>query len=1549
MDAGDVQDIYPLAPMQQGMLFHTLYNPGSGAYVEQLSFRLEGGLDLQAFQRAWQRVVERHEALRACFAWHDLEQPLQVIQRKVRIPWSHQDWGGLEPPEQVRRFRAYLEEDRRRQFNLERAPLIRLTLIRLNDSSSYCVWTYHHLVIDGWCAATVLGEVAAVYRAERAGESVELPRSRPYRDFIAWLQRQDGSAAEVFWRRELHGASVPTRLDVRGHVPGPPPAREGDYDELNQRLEPEIVARLGAAARDHRLTLNTLVQGAWALLLNQYSDCSDVVYGVTVSGRPADLPGVESIVGCFINTLPARVRMAPGEPLVLWLRRLQEHQAAIRSYDFSSLVDIQGWSGIARGVPLFETILVFQNRLLDPIRNLDFAGLEVSDIRVWEQADYPLVLNVEPDEAGIGVRLLFDRSRFPPEAVGGMLRHFRRLLTGMPDQPEQPLAALSPLTTGERRRLLVEWNDTAAACDRDTCLHHLVEQQAGRTPEGVAVVADGREMTYRTLETRANQLAHHLLSLGVGPDVPVGVLVERSLDLPVALLATLKAGGAYLPLDVDLPSARIDQQLRAARAPVCLTQAALLDRVPTGSVAVVALDRDRPAIGRNPASPPDVTVRPDNLVSIFYTSGSTGRPKGVANTHLGWVNRMAWMQRETPLARGDVVLQKTTLTFDDSAVEFFWPLIAGGTIAVLEPGDHRDPRAIIDAAIKYRVAALHFVPSMFARVLDVITPEDRSRLENLRYVISSGEALRPELVRRFRERMAGPDSRLYNQWGATEVSIDSTRHTCCPAVGEESTTVPIGRPIDHHRVYILDRWLRPVPPGVVGELYLAGVGLARGYVHEPDRTADWFLPDPRAAGERMYRTGDRGHFLADGTICFLGRLDDQVKVRGNRVELGEVEAALATHPTVKDCGVVALPGRDGHRLIAYFVSARRPAHGGSGRPTDFPEDLRAFLGQRLPEYMVPERFIRLDFLPRTASGKLDRRSLPDPGDARPDLKQRYVVPSTPLQRTIARVWEQVLGLTRVGADDGFFDLGGHSLDATRVISRLNQEFSLDLPVRALFQSPTVTGLAERIEAARAEDHPAAGRPVPRLPRRESYGLSHAQQRFWFQYQFGPEHATGRVITAQLDGPLHREPFLEAFAGIITRHGITRTVYAERDGRPRQLVRHDLRVPCRYRDLAALDRSRQAEILAGQVARESRSPFDLQRESSFRAWLYRLRPQRHILMLNVHPIAYDGWSTEVLLDDLEILYGAAVEGREAEIPPPLQYVDFVAWQNERLKAGELDGQRDYWLEQLAGAAGPPPPASDGGPSAGGIGEMRPRLRSLGPEFAARLRDLARDNGLTLYMVLLTGLKLWLARLTGQTDVTVCTPLSGRTHPDLEGVLGLLVNPVALRTRLDGNPSGTESLRRVRETALSAYANQDYPFDLLVQDLRRRGGRNAPLYSVVLVVQNAADMERRVGDVTFSGLPTDELVTRQESLAVELGTDPTVAIDLHLEVYEIGDRLELVAKYDPRRFRPETVDRFLDQYQSVLDRLTREPAVRLSQLELPSMFRLDDLFPERGEVS
>jgi surfactin family lipopeptide synthetase C len=1054
MKLDNVEDIYPLSPLQEGMLFHTLLSPGSGMYFEQLGFPLSGALDLPSFERAWQKMLDRHTILRTSFHWEDLDKPLQVVQRHVNLPVTHLDWSSLSAGVQEQRLEAFLTADRERGFELSEAPLLRLTVITLADGAWYIVFSLHHLLLDGWSSAVVYKEAAAIYEAACRGEQVELPPCRPYGDYIAWLQHQDLLAAESFWRRMLTGYAGPSTLGV-----GPARAEDEGCDDQQIQLSTATTMALQSMARQHQLTLNTLVQGAWALLLSHYSGDDDVVFGYTVSGRPGSLAGVETMVGLFINTLPLRVQISSNAPLIPWLKQIQARRFEASKYEYSPLVKIQEWSQTPRGTALFDSIVDFGNFPIGGAWRDQRS--RISGSRNYSRTNYPLNLLVWPSAELL--KIIYSHSRYDCDAISRMLGHLRTILEGMVAGSEQRLGDLPLLTEPERRQLLVEWNQTETSYPRDKCIHELFESQADETPDALAVVFQDQQLTYRELNRRANQLAYHLKKLGAGPEAPIGICLERSVEMLVGLLAILKAGGAYQPLDPACPEERLLFMLQDAGAKTLLTQGHRLEQVLARGIQVISVDGNESEIALESEENPVCQTMAAGLAYIMYTSGSTGKPKAVSIPHRAVV-RLVRNTSYADFGPNEVFLQFAPLSFDASTFEIWGCLLNGGRLVVLPPWTP-SLEELGQAVQRHGVTTLWLTAPIFHDMVE----GHLDSLKQLRQLLAGGDVLSVSHVARAAAVLKG--CRLINGYGPTE----NTTFTCTYAVddpGRLGKSVPIGRPIANTQVYVLDRSMKPVAIGIPGELYAGGDGVALGYFNHPDLTAESFVPNPFIGepGARLYKTGDLVRYRPDGDIEFLGRIDDQVKIRGFRVEPGEIESILRDHPAVQEAVVVERKDRTGERCLAAYIVPRSQVELSIS-------EVRQFLEHKLPEHMVPSVFALLDSLPLRANGKVDRRALPPPGDQRPVLGTSFVEPRTPLEKDLAGIWSDILGVWQIGVNDNFFHLGGHSLLAMRVVSRVRGAFQIELPLRKLFESPTVAGLARCIEEQQAK---TSEEPIPQV-------------------------------------------------------------------------------------------------------------------------------------------------------------------------------------------------------------------------------------------------------------------------------------------------------------------------------------------------------------------------------------------------------------------------------------------------------------------------------------
>ncbi|MET0398428.1 MAG: non-ribosomal peptide synthase/polyketide synthase, partial [Longimicrobiaceae bacterium] len=1495
--AGDrgVEDVYPLSSLQEGLLFHTMLSREEGFYHAHYGFELEGALDAEALRRAWDATLARHSALRASFRWKDLSRPLQVVHLEIHLPFAQEDWRALPPAEQEAALETYLRDDLARGFDLESAPLMRVALFQTGDERFRMVWSLLQAVLDGWSMPLVFRDLRAFYQAFVEGQPPALGAAPRHREYIAWAARQDPSRTEGFWREALAGFDTPTPLPLEHAAAAPGPERR---EQAALQLPAVGTDALRAFARVRGLTPGTLVQGAWALLLARCAGEDDVVFGVTVSGRPAELAGVEEMVGVFINTLPVRVRLPEDARVSEWLGVLQADAAAVREHEHVPLTQVQQWSGVPAGQELFESIYVFENYPMGEALAGGIGGVTVRATTAVERGNYPLTLVVLPG-ASLTLRLLFDPDRLEPAAAGRLLGHLSTVVEAMAAHPERRLRQVPLLREAERTQLLEEWNATAAAYPH-ACLHDLLAGQAARTPREVAVVFGGDSLTYAELDRRADRLARHLRHQGVGPESRVGVCAERSLELVVALLAVLRAGGAYVPVDPGHPAERITYMLADSAVQVLLAQERFVDALPVHGAELVVLDRSGKWTGAGSPEAPASAAVPENAAYVIYTSGSTGRPKGAVNEHRGIVNRLLWMQERYRLDASDVVLQKTPFGFDVSVWELFWPLLAGARLVVAEPGGHRDPTYLAELIERERVTTAHFVPPMLQAFLEGADPE---RCRSLRRVVCSGEALPAELTERFFAAL--PWAELHNLYGPTEAAVDVTHHACVRTPGR---VVPIGRPVANTRVYVLDGRLEPAPMGVAGELYIGGVQVGRGYLGRPELTAERFVPDPFGEpGARLYRTGDRTRWLASGEVEYLGRTDFQVKIRGFRVEPGEVEAALLAHAPVREALMMLREDAPGQRqLVAYVV------------PTDAAElsapELRARLETVLPEHMVPAAFVVLERMPLTSNGKVDRAALPKPEQG--GVPGR-VAPRTATEEVLAGIWADVLGVEQVWANDSFFELGGHSLLVTRVVSRVRQALGVEVPLRAVFDARTVSALARRIDELQSDGRPAAP-PVRRVPRDGPLPVSFAQQRLWVMDRLEPgSPAYNMPFALRLRGDLDVPALRASLDEVVRRHEVLRTVFAEHQGVPVQVV-----LPAGRRALPAVDLrglpGGEAEAL--RLAREEAvRPFDLARGPMLRSTLLRIGDREHVLCVTMHHVVSDGWSLDVLTGEVSALYATFGRGEPSPLAElPVQYADYTVWQRGWLTDDVLDRQLAYWRERLSDA---PPLLEFPVDRARSVGQSARAgiWRFALPAATTRdLRSLARREGATLFMTVLAAWQALLGRYAGQDDVVVGSPVAGRTRLETEGLIGMFVNLLPLRADLGGEPTWRELLERVRSDALGAYSHQDLPFERLVDEIAtERSLTYFPVFQVVFALQRAGRDPVSLGDIAVQPFGGDAAGVR-------------VDLELTLEERDKGLSGELL--YREALFDPASIERLMQHLGACLEAVAADPAGRFSELSL-----------------
>ncbi|AOX04306.1 hypothetical protein BJP34_14360 [Moorena producens PAL-8-15-08-1] len=1051
----NIESLYPLSPMQEGILFHTLYDSNSSVYFEQILLTLSGQVNQESLKQSWQQVVQRHGVLRTMFVWEGRKQPLQVVRKQVDLPWSYLDWQELSLKEQQQKLEAFVRENREKGFQLNQAPLMRCTLIRLGNQTYKLIWSFHHILMDGWCLPIIIKELLSYYEFCNQGNRGNLPPVRPYQDYILWLQQQNQAEAEEFWRQSLEGFTAPTPLVVeRTQQKGV--QNSSSYQEQQITLGQTTTKALRSLVMDHRLTMATLVQAAWALLLSRYSGKSEVLFGVTVSGRPGDLLGVEKMVGLFINTLPLRVQAHSQAQLIPWLQQLNQKQLQLQGYSYSPLVEIQRLSKIPTGVALFQSILAFENYPIDSSWQEWSSNLKIADMDSFSQTNYPLTVTAALINETLGVKISYDTSRFEADTITRMLGHLQTLLEAMVANPNIELGQLPLMKEAELDQILVEWNNTKTDYPDDKCIHQLFEEQVEKTPDAVAVVFEDEKLTYAQLNSKANQLAHYLQSLGVKPETLVGICVERSVEMVVSLLSILKAGGAYVPLDPNYPPSRLNYMVEDARLPIILTQEKWKHDLPQTTAQVICLEAEIPKTATSQNL--KVSITSEHQAYMMYTSGSTGLPKGVNIRHQGVV-RLVKNTNYIKLTEEEIFLQLAPISFDAATFEIWGSLLNGGTLVVMPP--HKPSLGEIGTAIREnQVTTLWLSAGLFQLMVE----EQLENLKPVKQLLAGGDVLSVTHVQKVVEKL--PGCQLINGYGPTE----NTTFTCCFPVKADSNlekSVPIGKPISNTQVYILDSNLQPVPIGVPGELHIGGDGLAIGYHNRPELTSEKFIPNPfdlskvnppltslleGSQKSKLYKTGDLARYLGDGNIEFLGRIDQQVKIRGYRIETGEIEAVLNSYPTVKETVVVAREDNPGEkRLVAYIVSEDNSLS---------TSDLRHFLQQKLPDYMVPSAFVILEALPLTPNGKVDRKALPAP---EVKWERNFLLPRNPVERQLAQIWSEVLNVYPISIQDNFFDLGGHSLIAVRLMSQIEKQFGKNLPLATIFKGQTIEQLASILQ------------------------------------------------------------------------------------------------------------------------------------------------------------------------------------------------------------------------------------------------------------------------------------------------------------------------------------------------------------------------------------------------------------------------------------------------------------------------------------------------------
>ncbi|KWV78284.1 Linear gramicidin synthase subunit B [Pseudomonas fluorescens] len=1499
------QEDLPQSLAQNRLWITWQLDPHSSAYTIPGALHLRGELDEDALRHSFQQLIQRHEALRTRFYERD-GQAFQRVEATADFELPIIDLSDLPNTEREARAQEVREDQARSPFDLEKGPLLRVTLVRLGDEEHQLLVTLHHIIADGWSLNILIDEFSRLYAAAAQGQSLELPQlALQYADYGSW-QRQwlaegEGQRQLTYWKAQL-GDEHPALNLATDH----PRAAQHRHSASRhrQRLDARLSAAIRQTAQAHDSTPFMLLLATFQTLLYRYSGQRDIRIGVPNANRPRH--ETQGLIGFFINTLVLRAELDGRLPFNQLLAATRETTLAAQAHQDLPFEQLLEAFPQAREQGLFQVMFNHQQRDLSALRRLP--GLLAEELP-WHsrEAKFDLQLHSEEDRNG-RLSLSFDYADelFDCATIQRLAEHFIHLLQAVCTQPQHAIGDLPLMQADEQQ----PWSEAPCAPAR----HWLPELLNQQTSDATALVWQDGSLTFAQLHTQANRLAHYLRDKGVGPDVCVAIAAERSPQLLIGLLAIIKAGGAYVPLDPDYPAERLAYMLKDSGVQLLLTQTALLPQLPSAEgVCVIAMDSLH--LDSWPTQAPGLHLHGDNLAYVIYTSGSTGQPKGVGNTHGALAERLQWMQATYQLNETDVLMQKAPISFDVSVWECFWPLITGCRLVLAGPGEHRDPHRIAQLVQEHGVTTLHFVPPLLQLFIDEPLVAECT---SLRRLFSGGEALPAELRNRVLARL--PAVQLHNRYGPTETAINVTHWQCAASDGERS---PIGRPLGNVICRVLDEQLNPLPAGVPGELCIGGIGLARGYLGRAGLTAERFVADPLgAAGTRLYRTGDRARWNADGVLEYLGRLDQQVKLRGFRVEPEEIEARLLAQVGVAQAVVLV---RDA-QLIGYYTA-----------DTELDEQrVKTALAAELPEYMVPALLMRLDAMPLSPSGKLDRRALPEPVWQ----TREHVEPHTPLQLQIAAIWREVLGLPRIGLRDDFFALGGHSLLATQIISRTRQACDVELPLRTLFEASELGDFAQQVGLMQAAGQRNQQTAIAKVDRSQPVPLSYSQQRMWFLWQMEPDSPAYNVGgMARLRGVLDVGRFEAALQALIMRHETLRTTFPSVDGVACQKVSAQTNVRMDWQDFSALNEPQRQQRLQQLADVEAHTPFNLETGPLLRACLVKAGEQEHYLVLTLHHIVTEGWAMDIFARELSALYEAFIDERDSPLPAlPVQYLDYSVWQRQWMEAGERQRQLDYWTAQLGNehpllelpGDRPRPPVQSH------RGELY--RFDLSDELAARVRAFNAQHGLTLFMTMTATLAVLLYRYSGQTDLRIGAPVANRIRPESEGLIGAFLNTQVLRCQLTGQMRVSELFEQVRHTVIEGQSHQDLPFDHLVEALQPpRSAAYNPLFQVMCNVQRwEFQQSRQLAGMTVEYLANDARATK---------------FDLNLEVTDLDHRLGCCLTYSTDLFDEARIARMAEHWRNVLEALVADPGQRLSELPLLSAYEQralqDSLGVEKGE--
>ncbi|MDQ0168365.1 amino acid adenylation domain-containing protein/non-ribosomal peptide synthase protein (TIGR01720 family) [Bacillus horti] len=1503
-----LEAIYSLSAMQEGLYFHSLMDQRSAAYFEQISFQIRGFLDPSALDSSFQALVQRYDIFRTSFIHEGLSRPQQLVFKGLDTKIKFHDLSGLDEGEKEEQYGRIKKHDRNKGFDLAQDVLVRLTVLKLSESRYKVIWSHHHILLDAWCLGIIFKELFGLYGSRIQGENLPENQTTPYSQYISWLEKQDKEEALDYWKSYLNGYSE--RIEIP-RLYQKQVQSEYELEEVSFKLDEQVTFALDKIALSKTTTLSNVMRVAWGILLQKYNQTDDIVFGTVVSGRPAEIAGIEQMVGLFINTVPIRIQFNDQSFSSL----LEEvHQVSLESlsYDYVSLADIQEQTEL--GQHLLNHVVVFENT---PVAN-DFnemeqiekeLGIQIDQVEAFEQTSYDFDVTIAPGKE-LFIKFSYNKNVYKKAYVQQIARHFQEIMNSIALNPDVNPNQIECLSSEERQQLVVGFNAKQAQLPTDQTTVHLIEQQVIKNPDSTAVRFGSEEYTYSYLNQHANQMARYLLKRGTQQEELVAILMDRSPKMVESILGIWKAGGAYIPIDPEYPKSRIETIIQESGAKYIISSSILTERI-WGTdeaedtdqfikdLSCILVDQEDEFIAQEPNSNLDVEILPSNLAYVIFTSGSTGKPKGAMIEHAGMLNHILAEVDELHLSYKTVMAQNASHCFDISVWQFFAPLTVGG-VSVIYPNDVVfNSTQFLDSIIRDEVTILEVVPAYLGLMMDDMVEQNRLPTA-LQYLMITGETVKQAMVRRWFELC--PDIPMVNAYGPAEAADDITQYTMkqCP----QTEHIPIGKPLQNLNIYIVGDHMQLLPVGVVGEICVSGIGVGRGYLHQKELSQAVFTDDPFGSNpSRLYKTGDLGRWLPDGNIEFFGRKDYQVKIRGFRIELGEIEARLVEHEQVKEAVVLDVEDDQGSKyLCAYVLTAEGVSV----------HELKRFIGQTLPDYMVPTVIMFMEQFPVNANGKVDRKALPKPINTG-ESKTAYAAPSTMIEQKLNDIWYEILGNERMGIDTSFFEVGGHSIKAMALSSKIQKEFKLDMELIQVFRNPTIREQARYLSHAGKHEEVV----IEKAEEREHYPVSFGQKRMFIVHQMLDSKSSYNIPQMTLiKGKLDLLRMENSINHLLARHESLRTSFHLKDGEPVQVIHSgvDFKLDLiDMRDLELNNPEKERNEAIDKAIRDFIQPFELGTAPLFRAGIIRCANDRYILMLDTHHIISDGVSSMLLASELLDLYqGKPLANLE------IQYKDYALWQREQLQSSKLQQQQKYWVQEFTQGIPVLQLPTD---------FVRPALKSyvghaidfeLDEGLSIRIKNRAEEAGTTLFIYLLAAYHVLLYKYSGQEEIVIGSPVAGRHYNGLEHLLGMFVNTLALRNKLEPKQSFANFLENVRHKALHAYENQDYPLEELVSSLKLQVDKSRnPLFDVVFVIQNIDTPKMDTGELHVSAFPMNQTTSK---------------FDLTFLVVEKDETLLFNVEYSTQLFKEQTIRQISEDYRALLKSIVDQPTVLIEDIRL-----------------